>query len=93
MSTVTRRSLILSGAGLATAAFVAPAEAATGRVSLHIASAGFIFGRLVVGGWDAAVAYGAALSALKHSIPGDFSLSTREEVELVLKGAGLRVAR
>jgi 2-dehydro-3-deoxygluconokinase len=56
-------------------------------------SAGFIFGRLVVGGWDAAVAYGAALSALKHSIPGDFSLSTREDVELVLKGAGLRVVR
>jgi lipid-binding SYLF domain-containing protein len=48
MSTVTRRSLILSGAGLATAVFVAPAEAATGSVSLHIASAGFIFG--VTGG-------------------------------------------
>jgi len=48
MNIVTRRSLILSGAGLATAAFVAPAEAATGRVSLHIASAGFIFG--VTGG-------------------------------------------
>jgi hypothetical protein len=44
MGIVTRRSLILSGAGLATAAFVAPAEAATGSVSLHIASAGFIFG-------------------------------------------------
>ena len=29
MSTITRRSLILSGAGLATAAFVVPAEAAT----------------------------------------------------------------
>ena len=56
-------------------------------------SAGFIFGRLVIGGWDAAVAYGAALSALKHSIPGDFSFSTREDVELVLKGVGLRVAR
>jgi 2-dehydro-3-deoxygluconokinase len=56
-------------------------------------SAGFIFGHLVVGGWDAAVTYGAALSALKHSIPGDFSLSTREDVEQVLKGAGLRVAR
>jgi 2-dehydro-3-deoxygluconokinase len=56
-------------------------------------SAGFIFGRLVVGGWDAAVAYGTALSALKHSMPGDFSLSTREDVEQVLKGAGLRVAR
>jgi hypothetical protein len=48
MSTITRRSLILSGAGLATTAFVVPAEAATGAVSLHIASAGFIFG--VTGG-------------------------------------------
>jgi hypothetical protein len=48
MSIVTRRSLILSGAGLATAAFIVPAEAATGSVSLHIASAGFIFG--VTGG-------------------------------------------
>jgi lipid-binding SYLF domain-containing protein len=48
MSNVTRRSLILSGAGLATAAFILPAEAATGAVSLHIASAGFIFG--VTGG-------------------------------------------
>ena len=48
MSIVTRRSLILSGAGLATAAFVLPAEAASGAVSLHIASAGFIFG--VTGG-------------------------------------------
>jgi hypothetical protein len=44
MGIVTRRSLILSGAGLTAAAFVAPAEAATGSVSLHIASAGFIFG-------------------------------------------------
>lgn len=44
MSIITRRSLMLSGAGFAAAAFVAPAEAATGSVSLHIASAGFIFG-------------------------------------------------
>jgi hypothetical protein len=48
MGTITRRSLILSGVGLATGAFVAPAEAASGRVALHIASAGFIFG--VTGG-------------------------------------------
>jgi lipid-binding SYLF domain-containing protein len=48
MGSVTRRSLILSGAGLATAAFVAPAEAATGSIVLRIASAGFIFG--VTGG-------------------------------------------
>jgi hypothetical protein len=48
MSAITRRSLIVSGAGLAAGAFVSPAEAATGTVSLHIASAGFIFG--VTGG-------------------------------------------
>jgi hypothetical protein len=44
MGTISRRSLILSGVGVATGAFVAPAEAATGQVALHIASAGFIFG-------------------------------------------------
>ncbi|HKN28218.1 MAG TPA: hypothetical protein VJY34_10160 [Roseiarcus sp.] len=48
MSTITRRSLIISGAGLAAGAFVSPAEAATGSVAFHIASAGFIFG--VTGG-------------------------------------------
>jgi lipid-binding SYLF domain-containing protein len=48
MGIISRRSLILSGAGLATGAFIAPAEAASGSVSLHIASAGFIFG--VTGG-------------------------------------------
>ena len=48
MSIVTRRSLILSGVGLATGAIVATAEAATGSVALHIVSAGFIFG--VTGG-------------------------------------------
>jgi hypothetical protein len=44
MNSLTRRSLILSGAGLAAGAFAVPAEAATGAVSMHIASAGFIFG-------------------------------------------------
>jgi hypothetical protein len=44
MGNISRRSLILSGVGVATGAFVAPAEAATGSVALHIASAGFIFG-------------------------------------------------
>jgi hypothetical protein len=48
MGIVTRRSLILSGVGLATGVFVVPAEAATGSVALHIATAGFIFG--VTGG-------------------------------------------
>ena len=48
MSTITRRSFIVSGAGLAAGALVSPAEAAIGSVSLHIASAGFIIG--VTGG-------------------------------------------
>ena len=56
-------------------------------------SAGFIYGALTIGGWDAAVRYGTALSALKHSIPGDFSLSTRDDVEQLMKGASLRVSR
>ncbi|HZT78740.1 MAG TPA: sugar kinase [Gemmataceae bacterium] len=37
--------------------------------------------------------YGVAASALKHSIPGDFNWVTREEVEALLKGAGMRISR
>jgi hypothetical protein len=44
MNQITRRGLIVSGAALATGAFVPSAEAATGSVSLSIVSAGFIFG-------------------------------------------------
>ena len=36
MNQVTRRSLIISGAALATGAMVSQAEAATGSISLHI---------------------------------------------------------
>lgn len=56
-------------------------------------SAGFIYGRLVKGSYDAAVRYGNAFSALKHSNPGDFNWATLQEVETLLKGASLRVAR
>ena len=56
-------------------------------------AAGLIYGRLSVGDWDSAVRYGTALSALKHTTPGDFSASTREDVERLLSGGGLRVAR
>ena len=48
MKEITRRGLIISGAALATGSIVTTAEAATGSVTLHIASAGFIFG--VTGG-------------------------------------------
>ena len=40
-----------------------------------------------------AIDYGVAISALKHSIPGDFAWVTREEVEGLLKGGGLRISR
>ncbi len=56
-------------------------------------SAGFIYGRLVKKSYDDAVRYGNAFSALKHSIPGDFNWATLQEVESLLKGASLRVAR
>src|SRR5262245_16637200 len=37
--------------------------------------------------------YGVAMSALKHSIPGDFAWMGRDEVEALLKGGGLRISR
>ncbi len=44
MKTITRRSLIVSGAALATGALLTPAEAATGAIAIKILSAGFIVG-------------------------------------------------
>jgi 2-dehydro-3-deoxygluconokinase len=56
-------------------------------------SAGFIYGFLTKKSYRDAVRYGNAFSALKHSSPGDFNWSTLAEVESLLKGASLRVAR
>ena len=56
-------------------------------------SAGFIYGYLAKQSYDAAVRYGNAFAALKHTNPGDFNWSTLSEVENLLKGASLRVAR
>jgi len=55
-------------------------------------TAGFIYGYLT-GGAEKGLKYGNALSALKHSMPGDFNWSTLEEVEAQIKGAGLRISR
>jgi hypothetical protein len=44
MNKVTRRNLIISGAAMASGLSFSPAEAATGSISLHLVSAGFIFG-------------------------------------------------
>lgn len=56
-------------------------------------SAGFIYGRLRKNTYQDAVRYGNAFSALKHSMPGDFNWATLAEVEGLLKGSSLRVAR
>jgi 2-dehydro-3-deoxygluconokinase len=56
-------------------------------------SAGFIYGYLSKKSYHAAVRYGNAFSALKHTNPGDFNWATLDEVEKLLKGASLRVAR
>lgn len=56
-------------------------------------SAGFIYGFLTKNSYEAAVRYGNAFSSLKQTIPGDFNWATLEEVEKLLKGASLRVAR
>jgi 2-dehydro-3-deoxygluconokinase len=56
-------------------------------------SAGLIVGRLEKRSWDETVRFATATSALKHSIPGDFCLVSRQEVEQVLRGGSLRVSR
>ncbi len=53
---------------------------------------GFLYGYLAHG-LQEAVLYGVAVSALKQTNPGDICWATREEVERLLKGGGLRIVR
>lgn len=55
-------------------------------------AAGLIHG-LLDGDLQKAVDYGAALGALKQTVPGDLPWVSAAEVEAVLKGDGLRVRR
>jgi 2-dehydro-3-deoxygluconokinase len=55
-------------------------------------AAGLIHG-LLDGDLQKGLDYGVAASALKHSIPGDFAWISREEIEALLKGSGLRISR
>jgi 2-dehydro-3-deoxygluconokinase len=55
-------------------------------------AAGFIHGMLT-GDLQKGLDWGVATSAIKHSIPGDFAWVTRDEVETLLKGGGLRIHR
>ncbi len=51
-------------------------------------AAGLIFGWQALPSHSDALEFAVAASCLKHSIPGDFSRSTREEVEALLKTGG-----
>jgi len=55
-------------------------------------TAGFIYGYLT-GDVKKAVAYGDALAALEHSVPGDLSWFTEDEVKKQIKTAGYRIQR
>lgn len=55
-------------------------------------ASGLIHGMLD-GDFEKGLAYGAAMGALKHTIPGDFPLMTKDEVDGVLAGQGLRIKR
>ena len=56
-------------------------------------SGGLIAARLDKRSWEESLRFATAASALKHSIPGDFCLISRDEVEQLLKGGSLRVSR
>jgi 2-dehydro-3-deoxygluconokinase len=56
-------------------------------------TAGFLYGWLKLKDVEKGLQYGNAFAALKHTLPGDFNWSTQEEVEALLKGAGLRISR
>ncbi len=56
-------------------------------------ASGLVFGLLAGLGLQAAVEYGAAHGALAMTTPGDNSTARREEVELLIAGAGARAER
>jgi 2-dehydro-3-deoxygluconokinase len=56
-------------------------------------SAGFLAVWLKDKDVEKGVQYGNAFAALKHTFPGDFNWSTRQDVENLLKGTGLRISR
>lgn len=55
-------------------------------------AAGLIHG-LLDGDDQKGLDWGVAMSAIKHSIPGDFAWVTADEVASTVKGGGLRIAR
>jgi 2-dehydro-3-deoxygluconokinase len=56
-------------------------------------TAGLIVARLEGRDWDVAARFATALGALKLTIPGDFCLTTRSEVERLMRGADSKAMR
>ncbi len=56
-------------------------------------AAGFLVGLLETDDEERAVAYGDAMAALKHTVPGDFCVVSRAELDAVLAGQGMRLRR
>ncbi len=55
--------------------------------------AGFLHGLLTTDDEERAVAMGDAMAALKHTVPGDFCVVSRAELDAVLSGQGMRLRR
>jgi 2-dehydro-3-deoxygluconokinase len=56
-------------------------------------AAGFLVGLLETDDEEKAVTYGDAMAALKHTVPGDFCVVSRAELDAVLAGQGMRLRR
>lgn len=56
-------------------------------------AAGFLHGLLETDDEEQAVAWGDAMAALKHTVPGDFCVVSRAELDAVLSGRGMRLRR
>lgn len=55
--------------------------------------AGFLYGLLETDDEEQAVSWGDAMAALKHTVPGDFCVVARAELDAVLSGQGMRLRR
>jgi 2-dehydro-3-deoxygluconokinase len=49
-------------------------------------TAGLIYGLLMGEGWERTIEFAAAASCLKHTIPGDFNLVSKDEVKHLVEG-------
>lgn len=65
------------------------------RVGAGDSFAGGLLSALLLkpGDYDHAIRFAVAASALKHTLPGDFAIISRSEVEALMKGGGLRIVR